>query len=83
MSHLALRRLIGAALVDRDLSHGLMNGKRSALMAEFDLTDQERQVVGALESESVWELASTVHVWLKKQRGPISSPVDCSALQVP
>lgn len=82
MSHLALRRLIGAALVDRDLSHGLMNGKRSALMAEFDLTDQERQVM-ALESESVWELVSTVHVWLKEQRGPIPSPVDCSALQVP
>jgi len=82
MSHLALRRLIGAALVDRDVSHGLMNGKRSVLMAEFDLTEEERQVVASLESDSVRELASTVHVWLRDQGNPVSPRVDCSAVQV-
>lgn len=64
MAHVALRRLIGAALVDRELSDGLMNGKRSALMTEFDLTDEERLLISSFESESVGELANSVHSWL-------------------
>ena len=72
MAHVALRRLIGAALVDRELSDGLMNGKRPALMTEFELTAEERRVLGSIESESVRELASMIHAWLVSE-GPSAS----------
>jgi len=81
MAHMALRRLIGAALVDRELSDGLMNGKRSALMTEFDLSDEERRVVASFESDSVWELASSVHTWLVSERPPSAVHVDCASVQ--
>lgn len=77
MAYLALRRLIGAALVDRDLYHGLMNGQRSALMAEFDLTEEERQVVVSFEAGSPRDLADAAHTWLKEQTSPMSPPVTC------
>jgi len=81
MAHIALRRLIGAALVDRELSDGLMNGKRSALMTEFELSDEERRVVSSFESDSVWELASSVHAWLVSEVPPSSAHVDCASVQ--
>jgi hypothetical protein len=82
MSHVALRGLIGAALVDRNLCDGLMNGRRSALLAEFDLSDEEREVVASFENESVRDLASAVHSWLKEQGNSASPRVDCSSVQV-
>lgn len=81
MAHMALRRLIGAALVDRELSDGLMNGKRSALMTEFDLTDEERRVVTSFETDSVWELASSVHSWLVSEVPTSPAHVDCASVQ--
>ena len=81
MAHIALRRLIGAALVDRELSDGLMNGKRSALMTEVDLSDEERRVVASFETDSVWELASSVHTWLVSEIPPSPAHVDCAAIQ--
>jgi len=82
MSHVALKGLIGAALVDRDLCKGLMNGQRSTLLAEFDLSDEEREVVASFENESVRDLASVVHSWLKERGSSASPRVDCSSVQV-
>jgi len=82
MSHLALRRLIGAALVDRELCDGLMNGQRSTLMADFDLTDEEREVMTSFETESVQELVTTVHSWLVEQSNPVSPGAECNAVQI-
>jgi len=81
MSQMALKRLIGAALVDRELCKGLMNGKRSMLLADFDLTDEEREVVASFETDSVRELASSVHNWLKEQSDPVSPHVECNVVQ--
>ncbi len=77
-----LRQLVGLALVDRAFCDDLMNGKRLALLAEFDLTDEEREIVASFETGSVRELAITVHNWLKKQDSPASPHVDCSTTQV-
>lgn len=82
MAHLALRRLVGAALVDRDLYDGLMNGQRSALMAEFDLTDEERQVVVSFDAGSPRDLAYAAHTWLKEQTTPVSPTVTCGVAQI-
>jgi len=82
MSHIALKRLIGAALVDPELCHGLMNGKRSVLLADFDLTDEEREILTSGGNGSVRELASTVHNWLKERADPASPHTSCNAIQV-
>jgi len=81
MAHIALRQLIGAALVDRELSDGLMNGKGSTLMTEFDLTDEERRLVSSFETDSVWELASSIHSWLVSEVPPSSAHVDYASIQ--
>jgi hypothetical protein len=46
-------------------------------LAEFELTDEERAVVVSFETESVRDLVSTVHGWLKEQDGAISPRVGC------
>lgn len=81
MSHAAIKQLIGAALVDRELCESLMNGKWPELMKDFDLTDEERDVVGSSEAGTVHDLAVTVHSWLVGQGKPTSSQVDHNAVQ--
>lgn len=82
MSRMALRQLVGAALVDRELCEGLMNGQRSTLLAGFDLTDEERDVVASLETESLRDLVSVVHDWLKKDGDPVPHRLEYNAVQV-
>jgi hypothetical protein len=82
MSHVRLRRLVGMALVDRDFCHDLMNGRRSALLAAFELSDEEREVVASSDTASARELASAVHSWLKEQGDVVAPPVDGSTVQV-
>lgn len=82
MAHLGLRRLIGAALMDRELYDGLMNGQRSALVAQFELTEEECQVLASFDAGSARELASTVHHWLKERGNPTPASANCSVVQI-
>jgi hypothetical protein len=82
MSHVALKRLIGAALVDPELCDGLMNGRRSALLADFDLTVAEREILKSGETGSVKELASTVHDWLKERADLTHPQGSCDVIQI-
>jgi hypothetical protein len=81
MSQVTLKRLIGTALVDREFCDGLMNGKRRTLLAGFNLTAEEHAVIASSKAESVQELASSVHDWLKDQETPILSRMDCNTVQ--
>ncbi len=72
MSHVILKQLVGAALVDREFCDGLMNGKRATLLAGFDLTGEERDLVASWCADSVQELAVCVYNWL--QDGEMSTP---------
>jgi len=81
MSQVTLKRLIGTALVDREFCDGLMNGKRRTLLAGFNLTAEEHDVVASSKAESVQELASSVHDWLRDQETPIPSRMDCNTVQ--
>jgi len=60
MSQLTLKRLVGLALLDQEFCDGLMNGKRCALLAGFDLTEEEREVIMCLESSSIRDLARSL-----------------------
>ena len=67
MSSTAIQALIGTALLDREFCKELLNGKRSALLAEFDLTDEEREIVLGIETDSIQEFAERLYEWLKNQ----------------
>jgi hypothetical protein len=68
MSQLTLKRLVGLALLDQEFCDGLMNGKRCALLAGFDLTEEEREVILCLEPSSIRDLAGSLCAWLNEPR---------------
>ena len=70
MSQQMLKRLVGLALLDREFCDGLMNGKRSALLAGFDLTEEEQEVITSLESGSIREFAGSLCEWLNEPQPP-------------
>lgn len=53
MSAIALQALVGATLVDRKFCEELLNGKRLALLAEFDLADEEREAILSIKANSI------------------------------
>ena len=57
MSKMALQTLIGTALVDQKFCEDVLDGRRPTIVAEFDLTDEEREVVLAIKTESIQEFA--------------------------
>jgi len=64
MSKIVLQTLIGTALVDQRFCKEFLNGKRPTLLAEFDLTDEEREVALAIEADSIQEFAVGLYEWL-------------------
>ena len=57
MSKIALQTIVGTAFVDRTFCDEFLDGKRPAILAEFDLTDEERQVVSSIDTRSIREFA--------------------------
>jgi hypothetical protein len=80
MSQLMLKRLVGLALLDQEFCDGLMNGKRSALIAGFDLTEEEQEIVTSLESGSIREFAGSLCKWMNEPETAVSLKIDCSAV---
>ena len=68
MSQLTLKQLVGLALLDQEFCDGLMNGKRCALLAGFDLTEEERARIMCLEFGSVRDLARCLCELLTEQQ---------------
>jgi len=50
MSAAALKAIVGTTLVDREFCEELLNGNRPTLLAEFDLTGEEREAILATEA---------------------------------
>lgn len=67
MSETALCTLVGTALTDSEFRDKLLRGERHSLLAEFDLTDEERESILAIEAESVQEFAAQLCERLKVQ----------------
>ncbi len=64
MSAIALQTLIGTALVDREFCEELLNGKRPILLADFDVTDEEQEIVLIIKAGSIREFAIGLYEWL-------------------
>ena len=61
MSLEAIQALIGAALLDRELCERLLWQRSPALLAEFEITEEESGVVCATQADSIKELALRVY----------------------
>ena len=57
MSRTALQTIVGTALVDQTFCEEFLDGKRPAILAKFDLTDEERQAASSIEARSIREFA--------------------------
>jgi len=64
MSKMVLQTLIGSAVIDREFCEELLNGKRPTILAEFDLTDEEREAALAIRTDSIQEFAVGLYEWL-------------------
>ena len=82
MAHMALQILVGTALTDPRFCHDLLNGRRHTLLAEFDLTEEERKAVLGVEAESIKDFAAQLCEWLKAQESLVS-PISMTAVPGP
>ena len=88
MSHMALHTLVGTAVTDPEFCDTLLNGRRHTLLTDFDLTDEERKTVLAIQVESIQAFAAQLNEWLKIQDGrtsypPVAASVPYSPLRSP
>ncbi|HEY8477678.1 MAG TPA: Os1348 family NHLP clan protein [Chloroflexota bacterium] len=67
MSWEAIQAVIGQALVDREFRDQLLTAPAEAIR-RFDLTPDERRVLGSLRARNLAEYASHVETWLEEQR---------------
>lgn len=65
MIHRALQYLIGRAIVDKSFREQLLDGSRQQLLAEFDLTDDERLAIESIEASTLEEFACRLHRWIE------------------
>lgn len=69
MGHRALQDLIGRAIVDRDFRDQLLNGDREQAIADFDLTDDEKNAIRSIETHSFVALAGELDNWIEVRTG--------------
>jgi hypothetical protein len=67
-----IRALIGTAIVDRQFCQELLDGKRPVILADFDLTNEERESMLAVEAHSIRGFAARLYERLIVQEGCIS-----------
>jgi hypothetical protein len=58
MSNIALNILVGTALTDTRFCERLLNGSCQTLMADFDLSDEERRAIMKIRAQSIQEFAA-------------------------
>lgn len=58
MSEMELCKLVGAALTDSEFRDKLLRRECHALLDEYDLTEEEREAILAIEAESVQGFAA-------------------------
>jgi len=67
MSRRALQNLLGVALIDRDFCEELLTKRRLALLDEFGLTDEERELVISIKADSIQDFAEQLYGWLQSR----------------
>lgn len=69
MMHRTLQNLMGRAIIDKVFQNELLNGGREQTIAEFELTDAEKEAVTSIEAKSFEEFAGRLHGWIEASNG--------------
>jgi len=69
MSRLHVNAIVTRALLDDDFRAGLLNGQRRARLAAFDLSEQERNAILAIETHDLNQFIGQVDRWLRTPAG--------------
>jgi hypothetical protein len=69
MSRLHVNAIVTRALLDDDFRAGLLNGQRRARLAAFDLSEQERNAILAIETHDLNQFIGQVDRWLQTPAG--------------
>jgi hypothetical protein len=72
MMYTMLNTLVVTAVVNPEFCAKLLNGERRAVIADFDLTEEEREAVMAVRADTIETFAAGLDEWLQTA-GP-SSP---------
>ena len=64
MSNTELKALIGTALIDHEFCKTLLGENRHTSLAEFDLANEEREVILSIKADSIQEFVTRLYEWL-------------------
>jgi len=67
MARIALQNLLGAALIDREFCEELLTKRQLVLLIQFELTDEERELVMSIKADSFQDLAEELYDWLQSR----------------
>ena len=65
MKHRALQNLVGRAIVDQGFRDQLLNGNREQAVSDFDLTDDEMNIINSINAHSLEAFASELEDWIE------------------
>lgn len=65
MSALQIDAIVTRALVENKFGRTILNGKRSVQLETFDLTEQERAAVLAIEADDLDQFIRRVAAWMQ------------------
>ena len=66
MAYERLQAIVGTAIVDTRFRQGLLH-KRSEVLNDFGLTDEECQAVSSIQAETIEGFASELHRWISNR----------------
>jgi hypothetical protein len=64
MSELSLRSLVAHAVVDTSLCSQLLNGERDTVLARFELSEGERDMLQRIRAETLQGFAAQLDHWM-------------------
>ncbi len=66
--HSRLQTLAGAAGLNKSIRHRLLNGQRRQVAVEFGLSDQEIQIVMAIDAKTLGDFVRGLLDWTTQQQ---------------
>jgi hypothetical protein len=61
-----LEQLVGTAIIDPRFREDLLNGRRREVIADFDLTAEEKAMILGIHAHTLQEFAAVLDRWLNE-----------------
>ena len=75
MAYESLQAVVGTAVIDSSFRKALLNGSRRRVIATFDLTHEEVDVVMGIRADSLEQFAGELDQWISRAQGRCDPPV--------